>query len=148
MGRVARPHGLAGEVVVDLITNRVERVQPGACLSTGTAMLQVTSSRPFGHRWLVCFEGVADRSSAEKIRGETLFAEPLDDPGTMWTHELVGSEVIDTAGRTLGTVVALVANPASDLMELDQGALVPVCFVVEHRPGQVLVDVPEGLVDS
>jgi 16S rRNA processing protein RimM len=46
-----------------------------------------------------------------------------------------------------GTCVAVVANPASDLLELDSGALVPVVFVVERMPGRVIVDPPEGLLE-
>ena len=47
----------------------------------------------------------------------------------------------------MGTCVAVVANPAADLIELDGGALVPVTFVVDHAPGVLTVDPPDGLFD-
>ena len=62
-------------------------------------------------------------------------------------HELVGAEVVDTAGVSRGTVVAVEANPASDLLVLEGGGLVPLRFVVSRRPGRVVVDVPAGLLD-
>jgi 16S rRNA processing protein RimM len=45
-------------------------------------------------------------------------------------------------------VVAVEANPAHDLLVLDDGALVPVVFVVEHTPGRVVVDPPAGLLEG
>ena len=50
-------------------------------------------------------------------------------------HELIGSAVLDTAGAHLGTVTGVLANPASDLLELDGGALVPLRFVVDRAAG-------------
>ncbi len=62
-------------------------------------------------------------------------------------HELIGAEVFDKAGARLGSVTAVEANPAHDLLVLDSGALVPIVFVLEHGDGRVVVDVPEGLFD-
>jgi 16S rRNA processing protein RimM len=59
----------------------------------------------------------------------------------------VGASVTDTHGVAHGTVVAVEANPAHDLLVLDDGTLVPIVFVVEHRPGVVIVDPPDGLFD-
>jgi 16S rRNA processing protein RimM len=60
---------------------------------------------------------------------------------------MVGATVVTTAGDTVGTCVAVVANPASDLIELDGGALIPVAFVVDHAPGLLTVDPPDGLFE-
>ena len=66
----------------------------------------------------------------------------------LWVHELVGAVVVDQSGVERGTVGRVVANPASDLLELDSGALVPVRFVTSLRPGvRVDVEVPDGLFD-
>ena len=62
-------------------------------------------------------------------------------------HDLIGSEVRDRAGVRIGTVEAVQANPAHELLVLDSGALVPVVFVVDREPGVVVVDLPEGLLD-
>jgi 16S rRNA processing protein RimM len=112
--------------------------------------LRVVSSKPFGAgRFLVAFEGVVDRGAAERLRGSELSAPPIDVPGTMWVHELVGAAVRDAAGDVLGTIAAVEANPASDLLVLDSGALIPVRFVTGHDEAAAIVevDIPEGLLE-
>ncbi len=149
VGRIDKPHGLRGEVVVTLTTNRLERIASGAELHTDQGWLTVVASRPHQHRWIVQFAKVTDRSAAEGLRGLRLDAEPLDDASELWVHELVGSEVVDADGVVRGVVELLEANPASDLLVLDTGHLVPVRFVV-GRPdaGRLHVDVPDGLFDT
>lgn len=153
VGRVVRAHGLRGQVVVELVTNRLERVAPGTSLSTADGRsLVVRASGPAPatggrQRWLVSFDGVAGREDAEALRATVLTAAPISDPGALWVHELVGSAVRDLSGAALGTVVAVEANPASDLLVLDGGGLVPLHFVVDHRPGEVTVDPPAGLFE-
>jgi 16S rRNA processing protein RimM len=63
-------------------------------------------------------------------------------------HELVGARVVEQgSGRDRGRVVAVVANPAHDLLELDSGVLVPIVFVRSLEAGTATVDAPEGLFD-
>jgi 16S rRNA processing protein RimM len=149
LGRVGRPHGVRGEVVVTLHTDRPERTTPGAVLRAGDRTLVVASARPHQGRWLVRFEGITDRDAAEELRGATLVGDPLDDPGEgrIWLHELVGEEVRDVHGHALGRVAAVEPNPAHDILVLDGGVLVPMVFVVDRRPGVVVVDPPDGLLD-
>jgi 16S rRNA processing protein RimM len=138
-------------VVVQLWTDQTRRVDLGSELATARGVLTVVSSKPFGlDRYIVQFEDVDDRAAAESLRGLELEAEPLDDvPDALWVHELVGAAVRDVAGTALGTVVSVEANPASDLMVLESGALIPVRFVTDHDPAArtVDVDIPEGLLD-
>lgn len=101
-------------------------------------------------RWIVAFEGVEDRNQAETLRGTVLFGEPLpggEPDDELWVHELVGAEVTDLSGTVLGRVAAVEANPASDLLVLETGALVPMVFVVEAAPGRVVIDPPAGLLE-
>jgi 16S rRNA processing protein RimM len=148
VGRVVKPHGLGGEVVVERWSDLDDRLAPGSVLSSDVGELTVASSRPHQGRHLVRFEGVAGHSAAEALRGVVLRAHPVERPGTLWVHELVGAQVVDAAGRVLGTVAAVEANPASDLLVLDSGALIPLRFVTAHEAGvRVTVDVPEGLVE-
>ena len=152
VGRIGGAHGVGGEVSVTFVTNRLERAAPGAVLRAGDRLLVVEDARPHHNRWLIRFQGVTDRSSAEALRGAVLTAPPLDADdalatGEFWVHELIGSRVVDTAGEALGTVVAIEANPAHDLLVLGDGALVPMTFVVDRRDDAIVVDVPEGLFD-
>jgi 16S rRNA processing protein RimM len=77
-----------------------------------------------------------------------VYAEPLDDPDALWVHELIGAEVVEVSGRARGICVAVVANPAADLLELDSGALVPVVFVTGRDDGTIVIDPPEGLFED
>jgi 16S rRNA processing protein RimM len=152
VGRIGKPNGLQGAVVVRLTTNVDGRLAPGAVLfadAAGTRRLEVEWSRPHQTRWVVGFAGCAQREDAEALIGTVLYAEVVtdDDPDALWVHELIGAEVHERDGRARGRVVAVVDNPASDLLELDSGALVPLRFVVAHEPGQVVVEVPAGLFE-
>jgi 16S rRNA processing protein RimM len=148
VGRIIKPQGLGGETVVDLWSDQPARLSPGAELITHERILRVTSSRRHGNRYAVRFDGVNFLEEAEALRGTVLWAEPIHVEGALWVHELVGAEVRTTDGRHLGRIEDVEPNPASDLLVLTGGALVPVRFIVEHQPNKaVLVDVPDGLVD-
>jgi 16S rRNA processing protein RimM len=158
VGRVTKAHGLRGEVVVQLWTNVQERLAPGSVLSSAHGPLTVVSSRPLSgerdryDRYLVQFDGVADRVGAERLRGTDLSAQALDLPGALWVHELVGASVHDTAtGAELGRISAVEANPASDLLVLESGVLIPARFVlrveVDDQARVVVVELPDGLLE-
>lgn len=157
IGRIVKPHGIRGEVVVAPVTNRPERFESGSIHwreSPGTpaAQLVVAKARRHQGRWIVAYEGVDDRDGAEDLRDVVLTGEPIDvlDDGEMWTHEVIGATVVDAAGVVRGEVVEVEVNPAHDLLVLDTGVLVPVVFVTSFSRGQgsggvVSVDPPPGL---
>ena len=159
VGRIVKAHGIRGEVIVEAVSNRPERFTAGAVLYAGERALTVGRASPHGGpdpagrmsraRWIVSFEGVVDRNEAERMRDLVLTGEPIDhdDGGELWVHELIGSELVDLAGRVFGRVTAVEANPASDLLVLESGHLVPMVFVVESAAGRVVVDPPAGLLD-
>ena len=86
VGRIGRAHGVHGELYVSLITDRFERLAPGARLLAGTRWLTVVESRRQQQRWLVRFEGIDDRTAAEKLTNTTLQAEPLRETAMMTTR--------------------------------------------------------------
>jgi 16S rRNA processing protein RimM len=152
VGRIAKAHGIKGEVLVSLTGDRTERVARGAVLRTVAGReLVVRAASAHQGKWIVAFEGVATRTEAEALHGQALFAEPLDDPDTLFVHDLIGSTVVDAGtGDELGVVAAVEANPASDLLVLEgSGALIPVRFVVDRDAAarRLRVEVPEGLLD-
>ena len=149
MGRIDKAHGLKGEVIVALSTDRTERVAVGAVLYTADRRrLEVLASTPHHHRWIVRFDGLDGRSDAERLHGKVLLAEPMADDDAMWVHELIGSEVVDaSSGSVLGVVESVEENPAADLLVLADGGLIPMTFVVSKEAGRVLVEIPEGLLE-
>ena len=84
---------------------------------------------------------------SEAISHRDVYAEPLEDPDALWVHELVGKQVVDQHGTARGEVTAVEANPASDLLVLDSGALVPLTFVTATSADTINVDVPDGLFE-
>lgn len=150
VGRIVKAHGIRGEVIVDLTSNRPEeRLAPGSVLSSARGTLVVKAATSHQGRWIVTFAGISDRNAAEGYRATVLCAEPLEgDDGTLWVHELIGSEVFDLTGRSYGPVEAVEANPASDLLVLSGERLVPLVFVKHRLPGRVVIDPPPGLLDD
>ena len=152
VGRVVRPHGLKGQIVVELWTNREERMQPGSRLQGRDGVLTLASARRMAgsggqDRWLVAVEGVSSREEAEGLRDVVLMAEPLDVEGALWVHELVGADLRDTDGEKVGRVESVEANPASDLLILEDGRVIPLTFVTRGADGALTVDGPPGLLD-
>ena len=149
VGRIIKAQGLRGQVLVDLWTDRHERLRAGTQLLTERGPMVVTASAPHQQRFIVSFEGVFTREDAERLRGLVLSAPGLDDErDVIWIDQLFGAEVYDGAGVLRGVVTNVEANPASDLLVLDSGALVPLTFVIRVEANQRIdVDVPEGLFE-
>ncbi|MGM1062785.1 ribosome maturation factor RimM [Saccharothrix sp. Mg75] len=166
VGRVAKAHGITGELAVDVRTDSPEaRFAPGAVLAAklrdGTSRdLTVTAARNHSGRLLVRFEEVLTRDVAETLRGTLLLGStddlpPTGDPDEFYDHELEGlsAELVD--GTKIGTVHEIVHGPGGELLVLrtERGEqLVP--FVREIVPtvdvagGRVVLTPPEGLLDA
>jgi 16S rRNA processing protein RimM len=164
VGRVLRPHGVRGELSVEVLSDAPERFVPGAELGVGDpddpappepALIR-TARRHLG-RLLLGFEGVEDRDAADRLRGAWLSipvaaARPLGQD-EYWPHQLVGLTVVDQEGRERGRVADVVPGAAHDLLsvELPGGvtALVPAVaalVTVELDAGRVLVEAVPGLL--
>ena len=93
------------------------------------------------------FAGIDSREAAEGLTGSVLRAEPASTAqGALFVHELIGAEVVERSGPSRGTVVAVEANPASDLLVLDSGALVPAALRRLLRAGPAYRGGAGGLV--
>ena len=162
VGRIGRPHGIRGEVTIDVRTDDPEgRLAPGASLRTDPAHLgplTIESGRVHSGRLLVRFAGCADRSAAEALRGVLLVAEidPADrtgDPDEFFDHQLIGLRVQTVDGVGVGEVADVLHLPGQDVLAVrtDGGeALVP--FVAAMVPEVdldarlVRIDPPPGLI--
>jgi 16S rRNA processing protein RimM len=147
VGRIVKAHGLRGEVIVKLVTDRVERVAPGSRLTTDEGVLEVVESHPHQHRFRVAFAGVHGREAAEALTGTILRAEPIVDEDEIYVHQIIGTRVVERDGTSRGIVESVQANPAHDLLVLDSGSLVPMVFVVSCVDGVTTIDPPAGLFD-
>jgi 16S rRNA processing protein RimM len=151
IGRIGRPHGVRGDLLVSFTSDLEERRSTGAeftvVIGGDATTLVIASIRPQGERHVVHFEGVEDRTAAERLVNRLLWAPPADTGDTIWVHELIGSKVVETSGIERGTCVSVIDNPAHDILELSDGSLVPMAFVISCAEGTVVIDPPEGLFD-
>ncbi len=132
VGRIGKPHGLRGEVTIDVRTDepdarfadgRVLRAQPPAGSVSRLSSLTVARTRWHQGTLLATFEELADRDAAEAARGVLLVADlPVDakpeDPEEFYDHQLVGLAAYDEAGALLGEVTAVVHGAAQDLLTI------------------------------
>jgi 16S rRNA processing protein RimM len=164
IGRIARAHGIGGEVSVEVRTDAPDvRFADGARLATDPAELgplTVMQSRWHSGRLLVTFDGVDDRTAAEALRGALLIADSDTSPGTVgddefWDHDLIGLDAVSPAGESLGVIDDVLHPPGSDLLVVRRPdgseALVPfvreIVPVVDRAAGRVVVDPPDGLFE-
>lgn len=163
VGRIGRPHGIAGEVSVEVRTDTADlRFAAGARLTTEperAGPLTVRQTRWHGSRLLVRFDGVTDRTGAEALRGVRLLSEVSADerpadPDEFFDHQLVGLRAVTTTDDDIGAVTDVLHLPEQDLLVIAREgteALVP--FVAEIVPevdlpgGRVVIDPPRGLLD-
>ena len=148
IGRIGKAHGLRGEVLVTLSSERPERAAPGATWFVDGQPIVVDAIRPHQNRWIVALAGVTSREAADALRAKVVSGEPIADDDAIWVHDLVGAEVATPDGRTWGRIAAVLANPADDLLELDDATLIPAGFIVDGSglPERVVIDPPDGLL--
>lgn len=162
VARIGKPHGIRGEVTVQLFTDAPEeRFEPGAVFRVDPAAqgpLTVSSARWNKEILVLGFEEIADRNAAEVLRGAKLFIESDetadDEDGAWYEHELVGLEA-RVGDEVVGKVSALRTMTVQDLLiiERSDGEEILVPFVEEIVPevdvegGFVLLTPPEGLLE-
>ncbi|MCL5047523.1 MAG: ribosome maturation factor RimM [Firmicutes bacterium] len=151
IGRIGKPHGLKGQLLVRPVTNRLERFEPKsrlfAYLESELIELSVEVSAPYKSGFLIKFVGYDDMNAAEQLKGLLLLGSPLPlGKDELFVHEMIGKTLIDQHGTSHGKVVAVEANPASDLLVLENSGLVPLVFVTSMSEEEIFVDIPEGLL--
>jgi len=140
VGRVGRPHGLAGAFVVEAASENESLFDPGATLLAGGVAATVVERKRAGGRLVLRLEPRPERGAALEVPREAL---PAPEEGSYYVADLVGLEVVEEGGRTLGRVRDVSGGVANDVLELDSGVLLPMheeCILaVEIEAGRVLV---------
>lgn len=163
VGRIARTHGLRGQVVVNPETDFVEaRYRVGAQVwltrGDGPEAFRVAEVRVHQGRPILRFEGVESIEAAEALGRGDLRADPLTfDPlpaGTFRHSDLVGCEVRTAAGETVGRVVRVDGQMSNSLLVVAgrRGeVLVPlaeaICIEIDPAAQRIVIAPPEGLLD-
>jgi len=141
VGRIVKAHGIRGEVAIDVLSDAPDRFAPGARVFAGDRSLRVATSRAHQGRLLVLFDDVPDRNAAESLRGTELTipateAQPLEDEWSFYPHQLIGFDVTDENGESLGTMTRVDESPGADL------------WVVGARAREVLVPAVRDIIVS
>jgi 16S rRNA processing protein RimM len=165
VGRVVKAHGVTGELVVDVRTD-----DPETRFATGNSLrarakggserpVIVAAARQHGGRLLVRLDGVADRDSADALRGALFLVDsadlpPIEDPDEFYDHQLEGLRVRTTAGAEVGTVAEVLHTAAGELLSVrteDGEVLVPfvgaIVASVSLADQVIEIDPPDGLLD-
>jgi 16S rRNA processing protein RimM len=164
VGRIGRPHGVRGEVVVGVRTDDPEaRFAVGTRLETGSARvgpLTVAAARWQSGELIVRFKGIADRTAAGELTGtwlnvDSATLESLDDPDEFRDHELIDLTVRTVGGEVVGVVTdvlhhgqdLLAITPASGAGEILVPFVGAIVTAVDVRGGVVVIDPPPGLLE-
>jgi len=121
VGFLRRPHGLQGEIIMDLHTDFPERMKSGRKLFVGEEYqpMTLTSVRPHQAGLLVKFKGVETPEDAGKLRNQWVFIKAKDAPplsdGKIYQYELIGFKVVDENENALGTLVEILGTGANDV---------------------------------
>ncbi len=123
VGRVGRPHGLDGAFFVDQASDDPRWFERGArLLADGTEVEVVLARRGAGGRPVIRLDRPVARGAQLEVPSEAL---PATAAGEYYTFQLVGLEVVEEGGRSLGRVEAVVPGVANDALELENGLLLP-----------------------
>lgn len=167
IGRIAKAHGVTGEVVVDVRTDDPEaRFAPGSVLrgrkprGGPERSFVIDTVREHGGRLLVRLNCIGDRNAADELRGTLFLVEsgdlpPIEDPDEFYDHQLEGLAVRTVAGEALGTVTEVLHTAAGELLSIKRpdGAELLVPFVsaivtaVSLAEGTIDIDPPDGLLN-
>lgn len=120
VGRITRAHGVTGEVAVLVLSEVPERFEPGSELHVDDGRpLTVSEARTHRGRLLVRFDGIRDRTAAERLVGHDLVVPESESPplpeGSYWDHQLIGCVVETDTGASLGEVRDVIHTPANDV---------------------------------
>ncbi len=162
IGRLRKPHGLRGEMLLEVLTDHPEvRFYPGAVIYVGPRRIALTIRDVKPHRdgLLLAFEGYPDRTSVEPLRNQWITIEtdevvPPHESDEYYDFQVLGMEVRTEEGRTLGQLVEIIETAGNDVFvvepEVGPEILLPATGEVlrEVRPdeGLVIVRLIPGLV--
>lgn len=121
VGFLRRPHGLQGEMIMDLRTDFPERMKSGRKLLVGKEYKPMTlaSARPHQKGMLVRFKGIETPEEAGQYRNQWVYIESKDAPelpeGQVYQHELLGYQVVNENARPLGELVEILETGANNV---------------------------------
>lgn len=153
LAAVAGAHGVKGELRLKLFCENIDSLSCHEKLYAGGAERRLLAIRDGGKTAVVRFEGIADRSSAEALRGSLVEVDrkelPTLEEGEYYYADLIGLPAVDSGGMKIGTVASVENYGAGDLLEIEtedgKRSLIPYREGVADRTGDRIVLDPEFL---
>ncbi len=146
LAAVAGAHGIKGEVRLKLFSDSSESLARHSKLFVGGAPRRLLGVRDGGKFAVARFEGIADRTAAEGLRGSLVEIDRADLPpleeGEYYHADLIGSPCVDGDGRALGSVVAVENFGAGDLLEVEDES--GRRSLIQFKPG--IADLEDGRI--
>ncbi len=122
VGKLRRPHGVHGDVLMDVLTDFPERLRPGITLYIGEAHRPLTllKARFHGTAMRILFEGYTTPEAVGELRNELAFVRtdgiPSLPEGEYYQHQLLGLNVVGEAGQALGVIHEILQTGANDVL--------------------------------
>lgn len=160
IGKLRRPHGVRGEILMDVITDFPERIKTGVSVYLGPQYqeLIIRSVRSNAGTLLVAFEGFNNLEEVGELRNLYLYVRADDRPplpaGEYYHHQLIGLPVVTDEGQKLGVLAEILSNVANDIYVVrpEQGpeillpAIDTVILDIDLQQGEIRVHLLEGLL--
>ena len=121
VGRLRRPHGIHGEIVMELLTDFPERLKTGRTMYVGESHepLRIVSLRGHDRALIVRFAGFDNPEGVSRLRSQMVYSKTAELPNLpedeYYHHQLVGLAVVDEAGSPLGELTDIIVTGANDV---------------------------------
>ena len=162
IGFLRRPHGVRGEMLMDVLTDFPERIQPKVQVYVGEEHrpMKIASRRETSKGMLISFEGIRVREEVGAFRNQYLYVLAADRPplpeGEYYHHQLVGLRVLEENGAELGVLESVLETGANDVYivrsaagkEILLPAIPSVVKSVHLESGEMRVHLLPGLLDE
>jgi 16S rRNA processing protein RimM len=148
VGRLFGPHGLNGEIHMEILTDFPERLKPGRKLYLGDdhQPVEIRSRRGHQNGFLIAFDGYYNPESVQGMQGQYLYASsdelPLLAHGEYYHHQILGLHVVSDDGRELGVVSGILETGANDVyvVQSDDG---PEILIPNIREVVIAIDLDQ-----
>jgi 16S rRNA processing protein RimM len=162
VGKLRRPHGVHGEILMDVLTDFPERLKPDVTVYVGEQLqpLCIRNTRDHRQALLVRFDDYTNRESVGELRNKFVYVQTKDRPplpeGEYYYHELIGLRVDTDMGETLGVLTDILETGANDvyIVSPDKGqdillpAIPSVVLEINLEQGRILVHILPGLISD
>lgn len=162
VGFLRRPHGVRGELLMDIHTEFPERLRAGAVVYLGGdhAPAKLTLARRHGNSMLVAFQGLTSPEAAGRWRNTWVYVAAADLPplpdGKAYLHQILGLRVVTDEGHALGRLVEVLETGANKVYvvktaegrEILLPAIDEVILAIDLQKGEIKAHLLDGLMDG